>query len=358
MLELNADNAEEYLRTAGHVDANDALEVSRLTGGVSNEVLYVAFPERVRPDFVLKQARDRLRVPEPWHCSVERIWREVEVLRVCDRLLGDASAEGTDSNQAETLTLKTPTVLFEDRENYCFAMTAAPRHHVVWKHELLAGRVDCEIATACGRLLGRIHGTSWNDVAIESQLSDRQIFDELRLDPYFRFTAAQCPKAARYFDRLVTEIWQHRLCLVHADFSPKNLLVYHGGLLMVDFETGHYGDPAFDLGFFLSHLLLKAFHAAPNSEPVLQLAAAFWKSYGRLMLSKIDPASYQQLVARGLQCLAGCAWARLDGKSGIDYLEDVDRRHRVRELCMRVFVECPTSWSEFETMARQSLAGI
>lgn len=357
MLELNADNAEGYLRSAGRVATNDAVEVSRLTGGVSNEVLYVAFPDRQRPDFVLKQARDRLRVPEPWHCSVERIWREVEVLRICEGLLRDRPSEDSGSAGKPTLTLQTPAVLFEDRENYCFAMAAAPRDHVVWKQELLAGRVDSEIAKACGRMLGQIHGGSWNDAAIELQLSDRQIFDELRLDPFFRYTAAQCADAAKYFERLVNDTWQHRLSLVHADFSPKNLLVYPGGLLMVDFETGHYGDPAFDLGFFLSHILLKAFNAAPDHEPMLQLASAFWKSYGPFILSKIDPVSYQRLVGRGLQCLAGCAWARLDGKSGIDYLNDDTRRQCVRELCLRIFVECPTSWTEVEVMARQSLAG-
>jgi 5-methylthioribose kinase len=46
---------------------------------------------------------------------------------------------------------------------------------------------------------------------------------------------------------------------VHGDFSPKNLLIYGNSLMLIDFEVGHYGDPAFDLGFFLSHLTLKAY---------------------------------------------------------------------------------------------------
>ena len=44
---------------------------------------------------------------------------------------------------------------------------------------------------------------------------------------------------------------------MHADFSPKNVLITDERIVLVDFETGHLGDPAFDLGFFLSHLLLK-----------------------------------------------------------------------------------------------------
>ncbi len=356
MLELHADNAAEYLRTTGHIAADVPMEITRLIGGVSNEVLYVGFPDRQQTDFVLKQARDRLRVKEPWHCSVTRIWREVEVLRICDSLLGESSGPATSVGTEPARTLRTPRLLFEDRENYCFAMTAAPRDHVVWKHELLQGNIEPSIAAACGRMLGQLHAGSWNDPAIESQLADRQIFDELRLDPYFRFTALQCPSAAHHFERLVTDTWRHRLALVHADFSPKNLLVYDGGLLMVDFETGHFGDPAFDIGFFLSHLLLKSFHAGPSFEPMLQLTREFWEAYGRAMRNKIDEAPYNELVARGIQCLAGCAWSRLDGKSGIDYLDDSDVRGHVRELCLRLFVERPATWPDAEAMCRQSLA--
>jgi len=138
MFELHADNAAEYLRASGRIATDVPVEITRMTGGVSNEVLYVGFPERQQPDFVLKQARDRLRVPEPWHCSVTRIWREVDVLRLCESLLREANAAGNDSisNMAETRTLRTPRLLFEDRDHYCFAMTAAPRDHVVWSKEV------------------------------------------------------------------------------------------------------------------------------------------------------------------------------------------------------------------------------
>ena len=44
---------------------------------------------------------------------------------------------------------------------------------------------------------------------------------------------------------LVDQVWAHPLALVHADYSPKNLLVWPDGLMLVDFETAHYGDPAF-----------------------------------------------------------------------------------------------------------------
>ena len=50
---------------------------------------------------------------------------------------------------------------------------------------------------------------------------------------------------------------QTKLCLVHGDVSPKNILVGAAGPVFLDAECAWYGDPAFDLAFCLNHLLLK-----------------------------------------------------------------------------------------------------
>jgi len=46
------------------------------------------------------------------------------------------------------------------------------------------------------------------------------------------------------------------------DYSPKNILAHSAGFTLVDYETAHLGDPTMDLGFFLSHLILKGAQAA------------------------------------------------------------------------------------------------
>lgn len=346
MLFLTADNAEEYLRASGRIAPDEAVRIERLAGGVSNEVLYIRRLDDCQGDFVLKQARPQLRVADPWFCSVERIWREVEVLRTCQRVLQE---------RAGVLGASTPQILFEDRENYCFAMQAAPREHVVWKELLLSGRADESIATACGQLLAALHAGTWRDASARAALGDRSMFDALRMDPYYRFTADAQPHAAWHFERLVESLGQHLVCLVHADFSPKNLLVFRGGLMMVDFETGHYGDGAFDLGFFLSHLVLKAFHLAPRHEPYLGLIAAFWRAYQCGLAPTVAPNEYRALVARGIQNLAGCAWARLDGKSKIDYLQDPARRACVRSMCRELFESQAQEWNEALAMVRAQI---
>jgi 5-methylthioribose kinase len=377
MYEIDVENAPRFVREKGWVAPEDQLCVTRLSGGVSNEVLYVRVLDRPEGSFVLKQARPQLRTRDPWFCSVERIWREVDVLRICSRLLeADAGSPPHGQKPAE-LSARTPRILFEDRENYAFAMTAAPQDHQVWKQQLLTGQVDQDIADQCGRLLGTLHARSWGDAEIARTLADRRMFDDLRLDPYYRTVARnkEFRDAAPHLERLIRSVWEHPRSLVHADFSPKNLLVYEGGLMMVDFETGHYGDPAFDLGFFLSHLALKALCKAgrykldaPASascgadalagasslystghERYLALIRRFWRSYREVVAPAIGESEYRALVARGIQNFAGCSWARIDGKSKVEYLPDEPRRQAVRQWCQWIFHQQPSEWSDIET---------
>lgn len=360
---IEADNAADYLRRLGWIAGNEPVWVEPLAGGVSNAVFYVSRPAQPDGDFVLKQARPQLRVPDPWFCGVERIWREVEVLRICQELLAAASVQ-RDAPQAAApraggdVPITTPRILHEDRENFAFAMTAAPRRHSSWKELLLAGEVDPRIAARCGWLLGTLHARTWNDDRIAARLGDRTIFDQLRLDPYYRTLARAFPEMQASVAALVDDVWRHRQALVHADFSPKNLLVWPGGMMMLDFETGHYGDPAFDLGFFLSHLVLKACRAAPRHAAYLALTGHFWSAYQAVVAARVSPPEYAALLERAVRNFAACAWARLDGKSRVEYLTEPRRRDAVRHLARELLQTGASTWADVTRAAERSLAAL
>jgi len=358
VLWLTEDNLADYLRRSGRIAADEAVEVRELTGGVSNVVLYVRRLDMPGGDFVVKQAREQLRVAQPWFSPLERIWREVDVMRWCRQLLeADAATDGRAPPAAGHASdfpalpeAITPEILWEDRERYCFAMSAAPPSHTTWKAQLLAGEFDPAIASACGTLLGTLHGRSWRNNAIAEALGDRRLFDDLRLDPYYRTVARQYPEFAAPLQQLVDSVADHRLALTHADFSPKNLLVYPGGLMMIDFETGHYGDPAFDLGFFLTHLVLKThFHAARDPQAAIACRRhidTFREHYLPQLPEQVSADEKHALVGRGIQHLAGCTWARLDGKSPVDYLGDVPGRDAIRHACQTILADGITQWDD------------
>ena len=109
----------------------------------------------------------------------------------------------------------------------------------------------------------------WSDAIeqrneLQSIFADRTFFEALRLEPYYRYTALRTPASADFYDALITDTLSHALTLVHGDYSPKNVLVHHDQLVLLDYEVAHWGDPAFDVGFALTHLLSKAHHIAPR----------------------------------------------------------------------------------------------
>ena len=349
MREIDADNAAAYLVEAGQLPAGMAVDIRELGGGVSNQVLLVQ--PAGRSPWVIKQARERLRVPQPWFCSVERIRREIDVLRRCQQLLGRQPVAPT-THPAPAI--QTPELIFEDRDNYLFGMTAAPMPHSTWKERLMCGEPNTAIAAACGGLLGRLHAGTWQDADVARELDDRQFFAELRIDPYFREVARVHEDLRPAIERLIESVWHHRRCLVHGDFSPKNLLVWDGGLMLIDFEVGHFGDPAFDLGFFLTHLVLKSFRAGRDAGRYLSLIDSFWAAYVQSLASSTASGELPDLEARTAQNLAGCLLARVDGKSRVDYPTDVDS---VRRLARRLLGSPPAPWNVTMTTIREFVPG-
>lgn len=325
---LDESTAIAYLRSRGMVSADEPATARRLAGGVSNEVWYI---DRPAESFVLKQARPQLRTQDPWFSPVERIWRETDVLKACGEAL-----RATADLAPQGLAAIVPDVLFEDRDRYCYAMTAAPPEHRTWKTDLLAGTFDAAAAVAAGNLLGRLHVDSLRRTDVQAELVDRTFFRQLRIEPYFEFAALSHPDLAERFAELGRMALGPATGLVHADYSPKNLLVWDGGMMLVDFETGHRGDPAFDLGFFLTHLLLKCVYFAPHDDRVKACLTEFLAAYEATYAAAGVPLP-AELLERTTEYLAGCLLARVDGKSKIDYLPQAPSRDRVRRLARRLW---------------------
>lgn len=332
MREIDAHNAADYLRETARAPSDATIDVRELAGGVSNIVLRVAVDDR--PPIVLKQSRERLRTQAEWLSRLDRIWVEVDAMK----LLATILPEGT-----------VPEILFEDRADYLYAMTCAPDSCEVWKLQLLAGTIDREIARRAGESLGSIHAKTAGRTAMLERFASLEIFDQLRLDPYYRRVAAVHPDLSDTLRALIDETFKPPVkSLVLGDFSPKNMLVGPSGLILLDFETAHAGDPAFDLGFFLSHLLLKAFRAAPDPSPFFGLIDTFWDAYGTR--HSVDSA----LASRTNRHVGACLLARIDGKSPVDYRKDfnVDAVRRCGRAILR---RNPPDWPALVDMVAREM---
>jgi len=278
-----------------------------LGGGISNDVFAVQLGDR---RVVLKTALPKLRVAADWRSDVERIHREA----ACQRWLSSILQPG-----------EVPAVLWEDRRQHLYVMEHAPAEALNWKSEMLAGRVSPDAARQAGELLGRLHAAGADDDRLRAEFGDKQVFDQLRLDPYLREIARVHPDLHSVIQPLIDQLAGASETMVHGDYSPKNILVLRDHLVLLDHEVAHYGDSRFDLGFFFCHLTLKAIHvesAWPRLWTQLPTAwAAYRAQYGRW--SEADWLPY----------LGAMLLARVDGKSPAEYLI-ADQQPTVRELAI------------------------
>jgi len=297
-----------YLRAAGRIAADEEPQVTRLSGGVSNRTLLVERPDG--ESWVVKQALPKLRVAVDWFSDPQRIEREALALRWLAELAPAGSV---------------PALVFLDAERHILAMQAVPSPHENWKERLLAGRLHAPEMLQFADWLAQVHRrASERREQLAVEFADWSYFESLRLEPYYAYTAEQVPAAAAFLRKLIAATRRRRDTLVHGDYSPKNVLVHAGRLVLLDFEVAHFGDAAFDLGFSLAHLLSKG-HNSPSDVTWEAAATDYWRRYCQ-QLGNVPWADglEQRVVRHTLACLL----ARVAGRSPLEYLDAAARRRQ------------------------------
>lgn len=314
-----------YLRAGGWIAADERPALTMLAGGVSNRTMLVQRENGA--GWVVKQALAKLRVAVDWFSSPERIHVEARGLEVLAPLCPPGAV---------------PRLIFEDLPNYILAMEAVPQPHANWKQMLLAGDLQADHIAQFARLLATIHReTSLRRAALMADFGDRSFYESLRLEAYYLYTGTQVAESAAFYAALVAETRSRQDALVHGDYSPKNVLVHHGQLVLLDYEVAHIGEPAFDLGFSMTHLLSKAHHLPEHRAGFAQAAADYWAIY-RQTLGDLPWAD--SLEARAVRHTLGCLLARVNGRSPLEYLS-ASERARQRAAVVPLMADPPETVS-------------
>ena len=298
---LTAAELPSYLRQRRVSPAEAKITVSALGGGISNTVLLAEWEGGA---VVVKQPLAQLRVDDEWTFDRARVFVERDCMAtLAGRLPGSA-----------------PEVVFSDDARYVLGMTLAPCGGVVWRDEHDAGRADPARTQQAARLLGRLHASTAGSAELAQRFADQMPLIEGRIDPYHRTAAARHPDLAPAIGAEIERLLATRLCLVHGDYSPKNLIAYPDRMLMIDFEVAHYGDPAFDVAFLLALVLLDGMR---HDDPTFAVEARrFWNVYREAAGGAVAHAPN---VVAELACIL---LARIDGKSRLPLPVDVQRRGR------------------------------
>src|ERR1700758_5525523 len=234
----------DLLRRDAVVSAN---AVSKpLAGGISSDVYLIEDGEK---HFVVKQALPCLKVEDHWPADTSRNHFEYEFLRYLGGVLPDAAPK-----------------VFAAGQDY-FVMEYLGPEYENWKALLLRREIRQHHVLQAAKTLGTLHRTSFGISELKSRFDTTSNFHQLRTDPYLLTTGRRHPDLRKLFEQEALRLEQTRECLVHGDYSPKNMLIGNGRMVLLDCEVAWYGEPAFDLAFLVNHLLLKSlFHAPAHTE--------------------------------------------------------------------------------------------
>ncbi len=306
---MTTEELEERLRTDGLVHRGPA-SLTPFGGGVSSDVWLVE--QDGHRSFVVKRSVEKLRVKDDWRADPGRLKFEYRYLEAVGTIVPDAVPRLL--SQSETAPYIAMEYLGDGFEN--------------WKTRMLHGAVHPADARKAGEILGAIHAATRDNESIRERFDTLPLFRQLRLDPYLMTTATRHPAVAEAIEEEAGRLASSRICLVHGDYSPKNMLVSEQRFVVLDCETAWCGDPAFDLAFLLNHLHLKALYHAPRN---VGLGDAIDTARTAYFARAVNDSNLDRRTARLLLMLL---LARVDGKSPVEYL-DAPRQETVRAFVLQ-----------------------
>jgi 5-methylthioribose kinase len=292
---LTEETVVAYLIEKEVISATDQAEVEVLTGGVSNVVLAITTADK---KLVLKQALAELKVAEKWEADQRRAIVEANAIALFHKLSPD----------------QVPNLVFLDPERFVLILDRVPVGSTVWKTDLLDGVINPDVAAVLGTTLAKWHNYGETNKEARLQFMEDSLFEQLRIDPFYRFVLAKNDLLKPVIDKLIAELEGDKTTIVHGDFSPKNIMVgMDEQVYILDFEVTHVGNPVFDLAFLLAHLLCKLFR---TNEPLEE----------KMLIASADNfvAAYEDVreIAESLPLhTALIALARVEGKSPVNYLD-------------------------------------
>lgn len=334
MVEIsNLNKLDQYLRDKNIVKSDEKITIDVLNGGVSGNVMKVKTADRT---MVVKQALEKLKVKDEWLSDPSRIITEKNCLEVYNNIIPKV----------------VPKLYFFDDANFLYGMECAPETSVMWKTDLLAKKLDFNIAVKVIMALLEVHEKTSKDQKVKELFKDKTIFYELRIEPYFETVLKKHPKLAKSIEESIAIAMDQEVCLVHGDFSPKNILVDNKDIFILDFEVAHYGAPAFDLAFFANHFMLKAVKNKCIYEAYLSMLEFMMKIY----FDKSKLENLKDLEKDTVNMLAVLFIARVDGKSPAEYIIDESDKQLIRDFSYKVLNDDICTFEEIINLLKAQIS--
>ena len=297
----------------------------KLTGGVSSDIWRII---SLKKNFCIKKSKSKLSVKQEWHAPVIRNYYEYQWY-----------------NEVNTISKNiTPKVIYVNKNPYFFVMEYYDKKdYPLWKNELFNLKLNQNFTKNVALNLAKIHSQTYNKTIIAKKFDTIKLFEDLRIDPYIRFSALAHDDINSELISIADSLHNSQIALVHGDISPKNILINNSKPIFLDAECAWFGDPVFDISFCLNHIILKSLVLKKIDKELINhfnilannyLSNVFWE----------NPRIYEKRIIR---VLASLMLARIDGKSPVEYINTDLQKNKVRNFSKYILKNPLNSLLEF-----------
>jgi 5-methylthioribose kinase len=301
----NSDKARTLKLLVDNKIVSTQATIESLDGGVSSDVYFIYDQDK---KIVVKSALAQLKTEATWLADTTRSIAEAEALKLHHTI--------TPNHLPEVLAFL---------ENN-LVITAADDSWVdLRKYLLQTQSINPEwfidLVKDLASTLAQWHNQTQDLNQLPKIFDNKERLKQLRTHPFHRYCAELRPDLKNILLQLAETLETKSNCLVHGDFSPKNVLTSteeSNKYWVIDAEVAHLGLAVFDQTYFLTHLLLKATHK-PNQRDLFLRAA---KEFNEAYFAQVDP----HLIEKNWQNYLGAILlARVIGKSLATYLSDNEK---------------------------------
>ena len=311
---LYLDNEIEKILIEKNFITSKNYNIEKLSGGVSSDIWKITNENHI---FCLKKAKKKLDVKEDWFVPIERNIYEYNWYNEVNKLVPNIA----------------PKVIYSDSKKFFFIMEYFDeKKFPLWKKELFKSNVNINFSQSVAQNLSFIHLNTFNNSELKSKFDTIKLFEDLRIDPYIRFTATIHDDIKNKLLDIANNLNNKKITLVHGDISPKNILINNDKPIFLDAECAWYGDPAFDFAFCINHLILKSIKL-PKVKDLLSKSFRILSDTYLMNVKWEDPKLFEK---RTILILSALMLARIDGKSPVEYINSNYEKQFVRSFAKSI----------------------
>lgn len=306
-MRLTVKNIPDYVRKHKLVRPDEPVTVTVMGGGNINYLFKVESPSR---SCVLKQAQPRTKFNKKVSLPVERTATEYRAMQLIRDRTGLPYV---------------PKPIHLDRADNILAVTLVPEQYDLFTYLLLEGKINVNVMKKLGAFYASLHNVTYHDAVLEYQFPITQQFESLKFDLFHKdyIKTTQDPDIRRNLHMAIGKLYTNRICLIHGDALPKNMLVKGDDFYVLDFELSVYSDPAHDIGLFTSLILLSGIINYPMRKRYFQAIRAFLNAYYRTIRFK---SFFHKIVANSFPHAAANLYGRIDGLVRVDFMDGKTRK--------------------------------